>query len=290
MTKFAFPASLSEANSLKTVTAFNEDRANPIFIADQSHPNWDRIISGLVTGDEGVWDLFDVASGVMNQFEQVTDRVSWNGSEVLWDGDPIHNVLSEQLGRALSDGDSDSYMALAKFWEKLASNPSEHSREQAFDFLATHAFQITPEGDVVGYKGVVAMDGGKYRSVAASQVLGAPSAYVNGRAEPPLTHVKQSVGDTVSMPRSEVVHDPSQSCERGLHVATREYAASYGTVMEVHFNPRDIVSVPTADRGVKVRVCRYKVARIDSGNAGGTAVLRPEVSNTWAGDVGYSVT
>lgn len=290
MTEFAFPASLSQGGNVATVTAFNVNAESPVFMADQNHPHWNEILEGLRSGDESVWELFDVAGGVMRRFQQVTDRVSWDGENILWDGDPIHNVLADQLQRAIQDGNSDNYTALAKFWEKLESNPNQHSREQAYDFLATHAFQITPEGDVVGYKGVRDNEDGTYSSTAASRVVGKPSAFVNGAAQPELSCVTQRVGDVVSMPRSEVTHDPAKSCERGLHVATRSYARSYGVVMQVTFNPRDIVSVPTVDRGEKVRVCKYKVERIDDDRVSDGPVLRDTTKATmWAGDVGYKV-
>lgn len=290
MTNSAFPASFTHTPTLSTVVAFNSDSDEPVYVADSNHPHWNEIVSGLHSGDPEVWELFDVAGGVMQQFKQVTDRVSWDGEQVLWDGDPIHSVLAEQLERAIKDGNSSNYLALAKFWEKLESNPNEHSRQQAYDFLATHAFQITLDGDVVGYKGVTSMDDGTYRSSATSQAEGKPSAFVNGKPQPPLSRVTQNIGDIVSMPRSEVTHDPAKACERGLHVATRSYAKSYGTVMEVTFNPRDIVSVPTADSGAKVRVCRYKVNRLAPENGSTGPVLREsEPEKTWAGDVGYKV-
>jgi hypothetical protein len=95
------------------------------------------------------------------------------------------------------------------------------------------------------------------------------------------------------MPRSEVVHDPSQACERGLHVSTRSYAEGYarsGALLEVHVNPRDIVSVPTDGGGEKVRVCRYKIARVALDAYDERPVLRDDVpENVWAGDVGYRV-
>lgn len=295
MSYFKFPATLTQGNGPATVTAFNAASDSPVYSADDSHPHWDAIIEGLRSGDDGVWELFDVATGVLNQFKKVTDRVSWNGSEVLWDGDPIHTALADHLARAIAEGNVDNYTALAKFWEKLESNPEAHSREQAYDWLACHKFQITPEGDVVGYKGVrpgyVAADGVQvYHSTASSQVKGAPSAYVNGKAIPELSTVPQAIGDEVTMPRSEVAHDPSEACKRGLHVATYGYASGYGTVLEVHVNPRDIVSVPTDGRGAKVRVNRYVAARIATEPADdGSAVLRESAENVWAGDVGYKV-
>lgn len=288
---FKFPAVYTEGtDGPATVTAFRADSDKPVYMADANHPHFVAILDGLRRGDEGVWDLFDVAGGVMRQFKQVTDRVSWDGENVLFDGDPIHSVLADQLSRALQQGNPDVYVALAKFWEKLESNPSAHSREQAYEFLATHAFQITPEGDVVGYKGVTENNDGTYASTATSQAIGKPSAYVNGKPLAERQRVVQRIGDTVTMPRSEVVHDPSLSCERGLHVATYDYAAGYGTVLEVHVNPRDIVSVPNDAGGAKVRVCRYVVAGLADAPDESAPVLRDETKATvWAGDVGYSV-
>lgn len=297
MSYFKFPATLTQGNGPATVTAYNEAAVGQsIFSADSNHPHWNSIIDGLIKGDDSVWDLFDVAAGVMTRFQKVTDRVSWNGSEVLWDGDPVHTALSEHLSRAIEDGNADNYTAIAKFWEKLESNPDEHSRTQAYDWLACHKFQITPDGDVVGYKGVSksynSVDGvDVFHSMWGSAVPGKPSGFVNGVAIAELSKVPQSIGDEVTMPRSEVAHDPSQACKRGLHVATRAYASGYGnTVLEVHVNPRDIVSVPTDAHGAKVRVCRYTVARValDEGAYNGP-VLRESAENVWTGDVGYRV-
>ena len=293
MSEFKFPASLStDPGGVSVVTAFNADATEPIYTANEFHPRYEEILSGLRAGDPDIWEKFDILDGIMSRFKVITERVSWNGSEILWDGDPINSALSEQLERAVRDGNPENYTALAKFWEKLESNPNEHSKEQAYSFLATHSFQITLDGDVVGYKGMSRGEDGTWLSTASSRVAGAPSAYVNGTPLPPLQKVVQRVGDVVSMPRSEVVHDPAQSCSRGLHVSTRSYAKSYGTVAEIHFNPRDIVSVPNDALGEKVRVSRYLFKRV----IGENEVLsdKPVISDTtatvgWAGDVGYKV-
>ncbi len=289
---FVFPTSLTSNGDFSVVTAFNAGSNSPLHTADSRHPAFAQIVAGLRAGDPNVWALFDVASGVMSRFNSVTERVSYNGVDVLWDGDPIHSVLAEQLQRAIADGDPTNYTALAKFWEKLESNPNSHSRDQAFDFLSAHKFQITAEGDVVGYKGFSKGYDGVLRSTASSRVVGKPSAFVNGEPQPELSVVSQKIGDVVSMPRSEVTHDPNRSCERGLHVATRAYASSYGTLGEVHFNPRDIVSVPTADNGAKVRVCRYTLEReVDkyASDDHDSPVLRANAGPIWAGDVSYKV-
>lgn len=279
-----------DTNGLNVVVTFDPARPEAILMANSSHPHYTEILFMLRAGDTRVFDMFDVAGGVLQRFQQVTDRVSWDGSNILWDGDPVHSVLAEQLSRAMADGDSRNYTALAKFWEKVESNPDTHSREQSYEFLASHSFQITEDGDVVGYKGVRSLGDDTYESSWASQVHGKPSAYVNGKAVAPLSNVPQQVGDVVTMPRSEVVHDPHRACERGLHVATRDYAGGYGTVLEVHVNPRDIVSVPTDASGAKVRVCRYKVARVAvEADTYSKPVLHNDDVSSWQGDVGYKV-
>lgn len=294
MSEFKFPVVLNEGDGKAVVTAFNANSASPVFIADEFHPHWDAIIKGLREGDDNVWSLFDVAEGVVSRFKEITDRVSWNGSEILWDGSPVHSVLTEQLSRAIREGDARNYTAVAKFWEKLESNPNEHSRAQAYEFLAAHQFQITVDGDVVGYKGVTSVEGkpGVFRSTAKSQVAGKPSAYVNGVPQPELSYVEQKVGDIVTMPRDEVVHDPTQSCERGLHVATHSYAQSYGSrgaVLLVTMNPRDIVSVPDDARGEKVRVRRYEVIGFagEEAPSNNTVLRQDTVQTRWEG-VGYT--
>lgn len=292
MAEFKFPAVQTDVDGFSTVTAFRPDAADAIYTADSFHPFWKEIIAGLRSGDPTVWDRFDVAGGIMRSFKQVTDRVAWDGENVLWDGDPVHDVLANQLARALKGGDSDTYTALAKFWEKLASNPDEHSREQAYQWLASHDFQITLDGDVVGYKGVYEWENGGYKSTAQSRVADKPSGYVNGVAIPAMSFIPQAVGDVVTMPRGEVEHNPNLTCSRGLHVGDYSYARGYGnTVFEVLVNPADIVSVPTDAGGRKVRVWRYTINRVvdKSTFAPAKSVLHNEneVSESW-NDVGYT--
>lgn len=296
MTNFKFPAVLNEgdAGTLAVVTAFNSESDTPVYTADEKHPHFRAILQGLEAGDPNVWRLFDVLTGVVSSFNAITDRVSYDGEQVLWDGDPVHSTLADQLVRAIEDGNPDNYTALAKFWEKLESNPNEHSRTQAYDWLSCHKFQITPEGDVVGFKGVSRdPNGNGWVSGWASQVPDVPSAYVDGQPIAPLSQVPNNIGTVVTMPRSEVIHDPRQACKRGLHVSTRGYAGSYahGTILEVHVNPRDIVSVPTDGGGAKVRACRYYIAReaVSDEEMGASPVLRENGPSIWPGDVGYKV-
>src|SRR5690349_20374459 len=121
---FAFPATLIQSEHRTTVTAYNVNSDTPLYTADSSHPHFNDIVDGLRSGDPKVWDWFDVAGGVMSKFSQVTDRISWNGADVLWDGDVFEKPVAEFLGRLIRDGNVRNYTAFARFIEKLESNPN----------------------------------------------------------------------------------------------------------------------------------------------------------------------
>jgi hypothetical protein len=137
----------------------------------------------------------------------------------------------------------------------VQSNPNEHSKEQMYEWLDRRDFTITSDGLIVGYKGVAPDGNGGYLSIHEGQAI-VDGETVKGR-------IPTNPGSTVEMPRSEVQWDPSVGCHRGLHVGTWDYASSFaqGTVLEVHVNPRDVVSVPTDSDAAKVRCCRYTIVR-----------------------------
>jgi len=230
--------------------------------AQSSHPNFETIVKACLASlggepvDAGeVADLFDVGQTVERKFARLSERVTVQNGVVKLDGDPVETALTTQILRFLDEGED--FDPLVNFLEAIQSNPNDHSRQQAYDWLNNHDFTITTEGFVVGYKGVESDGNGGYRSLHSG------TAYVND-----VEHsgkIPNAVGDTVTMPRSEVNHDPSASCHKGLHIGTFDFAKSWstsGVMLEVHVNPRDIVSVPTDAAGAKIRVCRYTVVGI----------------------------
>jgi hypothetical protein len=293
-------------NGVITLNAWRGEGPRPIETVTSTNPNFDKIRRGLDAGDPSVWELFDPAKAVMAKFSQVTERVSFDGSNIRFDGDVREDLVATQIKRLVESGE-ENVTALARFWEDLETNPEPHSREQAYSWLASHDFKITPEGLVVGYKGVITVDGydrtnapegfadKEFRSTASSVVTGRASAYVNGEPVPEMSYVYQNVGDIVEMPRSEVKHDPYQTCHRGLHIGDWSYGHTYGnTTLEVHFSARDIVSVPVDAGGRKMRVCRYKVIAVadqERGTDSRSPVLehRPEYEGgyDWTRDVAY---
>lgn len=228
-----------------------------MYVASETHPNWDAIVKGVVGDDTSVVDLFDVSATVAKRFERLTDRATVANGRLYFDGDEMHNALSDEVVRFLNAGVEADWKPLVNFLEKVQQNPQEDSRNQLYEFLSRHEFTITPEGDIVGYKSVRSDGNGAFLSISSG------TATVNGEVK--TGRIPQKVGDVVEMPRSEVAFDPEQACSAGLHVANWKYASTWTThdaVLAIGVNPRDVVSVPSGEDFAKVRVCRYTVLSV----------------------------
>lgn len=274
---------LVEGGKVQNVTAFFPAEREPIKSADSHHPYWNDIMRGLNEGNPDTYALFDVRDGLKRKLERLSERVEFDGQVIFFDGNVVNDALSKQILRFLEQGISD-WEPLVKFWEKIATNPDEHSRENLYRWLQTHDFSITVDGDIVAYKGVKI--GERTFESQRSGPAYVNGVYVNG-------FVPNEPGAVVTMPRGDVQHNPAVGCHTGLHVGTYEYAENYArdAVLEVHVNPRDVVSVPTDCGDAKMRVCKYTVAgKIDGYHV--NAVVIPEEDyyseDDWQGDVGYN--
>jgi hypothetical protein len=236
----------------------NGERVLTVFLPDGplvvpgDHPQYDEVFDSARSGaaaDEIV-SLVDLSVAVAARFDKLTERISVSGGQVFFDGDPIRSSLTDHIVRALEDGSD--FRPLVNFYEKLAANPNDHSREQLYDWLDLRDFVIAPDGDLYAYKGC----GG----TADAPLSGwSGTAIVDG--ETITGKIPNKVGSTIEMPRSKVRHDPSTACSTGLHAGTYSYAKGYanGVLLLVKINPRDVVSVPTDGGGEKFRVSRYEV-------------------------------
>jgi hypothetical protein len=217
------------------------------FATSDTHPGFAGLVLKVLADDESVVDDFTVEKAVATRFDRLSERVAVANGQVYFDGDVVDDSLTEQILRFVEEQVDDWY-PLVMFFEKVQQNPSEHSREQLFRWLAKHQFTLTSEGDIVGYKGVT----DDLLSIHAGPAI------VDGVAMD--GQIPNQPGSTIEMARSSVQFDPLIGCASGLHVANWRYASSWGTkTLEVHVNPRDVVSVPTDSADEKVRVCRYVV-------------------------------
>jgi hypothetical protein len=268
------------ANGIDNVVAVFPNESKPVQQADSSHPHWRAIVSGLQAGDPSVYSLFDVQGGLVTHLTSLSDRVSFDGSNILFDGDPQEGPLANHLLRCLEAG-VQNYEPVVKFWEKVAQNPDDRSREQLFTWLQSHDFTITENGDILGYKGVTTAAEGKFLSIHSGTAF-VDGVEVHGQ-------IPNNIGTVVTMPRAKVKNDPNSACSYGLHVGDWSYASSFGhgVVLEVHVNPRDVVSIPRDSSARKMRTCKYKVVKVRDEQTRAPIELKPDES--WAGDVGYRV-
>ncbi len=241
--------------------------------ASNEHPNFNEIVKRASEGDVSVVDLFDVSNTIAKKFEPLSERVSVSDGIVYFDGEPIHSVLNTQIVEFMKAGLD--FMPLVNFYEKLEQNPNPDSRQQLYAWLDAHKFTITPNGDLLGYKGVKKNADGNYVSVNHGKAI------VNGQEV--RGAIPNNPGDVVTMPRSEVQFDPGVGCSTGLHVGTWNYASDWaqGAVLEVAVNPRDVVSVPHDCSAQKLRTCRYVVTGVTEQDFG-TPLKAP---SNWGDDV-----
>lgn len=243
----ALPYAISEVGGQKVVSVLVNGELK---MATDTHPEYNTIVARLFEEDtDGIELLFDVSLVAEQKFKNVSERVAVSGGKVYFDGDLIENELADHLVRLIRAGED--VTCLVNFWEKVATNPSQHSRDNLLRWLTENDFEITEDGNIVGYKGV----NSDLTSIHAGPGI------VNGVAAN--GNLDNSVGNVLQMARSSVQHDPSQGCSTGLHVGTYAYARGFGsTVLEVIVNPRDVVSVPTDCGHQKMRVSRYKVGEV----------------------------
>lgn len=189
--------------------------------------------------------------GVVESYlRRVSDRVSFKGNTLLFDGDEVNNSLADTIIRLSTEDESGDPAKLVKFLENLMTNPSAHSREQLYDWISGRNITITNDGHFLAYKGLR----NDFTSIHAGPGIVNSVEYTN-------TSLDNSPGNVVEFSRSKVVANSGIGCAVGLHAGTHEYASNFaqGKLVLVKINPRDVVSVPTDCDAQKLRVCRYEV-------------------------------
>jgi hypothetical protein len=222
----------------------------------QDNANFGRVVS-ILTGtpvdeidENALMELLIPALGVGKNLTRLSERVSFDGSNILFDGDVVSDGIAEHILRIVSEGgNADSYKALVNFMEKLYTNPSEASRNSLYDFIVRHQITIDPDGDFYAYKGVKANGGSIMQGFGIVDGVS-----MNGS-------LPNKPGSVLEIPRSKVDADNRIGCSTGLHAGTHAYASGWaqGLLLLVKINPRDVVSVPMCSAYQKIRTCRYKV-------------------------------
>lgn len=199
---------------------------------------------------EDLGDLLDIAKSVENFVEgdiEVRDEV------VYYKGNRLHGVVVDKLLEMLRAGMKDS-APLVNFITRLQANPSANSVNELYSFLSYKSLATTPDGKVLGYKGV--------QSDFWSTTGNADTIVVQGKTNE-RHQIFNEVGATIEVARRCVDDNKDNHCSFGLHVGSYDYANGWagedGRLLLVEFDPQDAVSVPTDCDFQKLRVSKYKV-------------------------------
>ena len=195
-------------------------------------------------------DLLDISKAVENFVEgeiEVKDEI------VYYKGHRLHGVVVDKLLDMLRSGMKDS-APLTNFITRLQANPSANSVNELYSFLSYKSLATTPEGKVLGYKGV---QGNFWSSTGNADTI-VVQGETNDRHQ-----ILNEVGSTIEVARRCVDDNKDNHCSFGLHVGSYDYANQWagkdGRLLLVEFDPQDAVSVPTDCDFQKLRVSKYKV-------------------------------
>tara|TARA_Y100000592_G_scaffold100586_1_gene181335 strand:+ start:770 stop:1864 length:1095 start_codon:yes stop_codon:yes gene_type:complete len=215
------------------------------------HPNFALARQAIFEARyEDLGDLIDIKKSVENFVEgdiEVKDEL------VYYKNHRLHGVVVDKLIEMLRAGMKDS-APLVNFITRLQSNPSANSVNELYSFLSYKSLPTTPEGKVLGYKGV--------QSDYWSNTGNADTIVVQGQTND-RHQIYNGVGETIEIARRCVDDNKDNHCSYGLHIGSHDYAdgwaGSDGKLLIVEFDPEDAVSVPTDCDFQKLRVCKYKV-------------------------------
>ena len=199
---------------------------------------------------EKVGEYLDIKKAVE---DFVDGEVEVKDEVVYYHGNRVHGVVVDKLLEMLRAGLKDS-APFVNYIKRLMQNPSSNSVEELYTFLGYKSLPITPEGKVLGYKGVQ-HDFWSTTGNASTIVL---QGETNERHQ-----ILNEVGETIEVQRRCVDDNKDRHCSHGLHIGSYDYAEGWagtdGKLLLVEFDPEDAVSVPTDCGFQKLRVSKYKV-------------------------------
>lgn len=252
--------SLTEDTKGKSLAIFYADGESETI--PEAHVSFKPIIEKLISGtatDEDIRDLTGVLKTVARKMAALSERVSVDGKEVYFDGDPLRGEISDIIKRMFEEGKALDFKPLVNFLEKAKTNPSLKSIDDLYRWIRNGDLVIDPDGDIVAYKAV------KVNADGVNVSIHEGNAFVNG--EDFHGHIPNVPGSIISMARSQVNDNEFETCSYGLHAGTYAYATEFATwqrhdttrLILVKINPRDVVSVPNDHNDAKMRVSRYTV-------------------------------
>lgn len=208
---------------------------------DTSHPSYVQIKKALLAkaSEDEVEKLLDVNESLKSYVETESNgKAVVKDGQVFFDGQPVHNVISERILQFMKEGLPFSH--LLRFMEKCELNPSHKAKVELFDFLQHKSLPITDEGNFLAYKAINS-DWTDKHTGKISNIIGAKPF----------------------MLRNKVDDDREVGCSSGFHAGSLQYCAEFGhagdRLVIVLIDPKDVVSVPKDCNFQKLRCCTYTV-------------------------------
>lgn len=232
-----------------SITIFFDGKPHTI---RKDNANFSALRSAIFEGRyDDVPELLDIKKAVEDFVEgdvEVRDEVLYYKGKHR-----LHGVVVDKLLDMLRSGMKDS-TPITNYIGRLMNNPSSNSVDELYTFLGYRSLPITPEGKVLGYKGVQS----DYWSNTGNADTIVLQGQTNSRHQ-----IYNGVGETIEIQRRSCDDNKDNHCSHGLHIGSYDYAnnwaSSEGKLLLVEFDPQDAVSVPTDCDFQKLRVCKYKV-------------------------------
>jgi len=240
--------------------------------ADSSHPNFQQIVGAI---KEGNWD---VIPKLMDRAHAITaageGKITVEGGEVMWNGQALHNSLTERIITMIDEGFNVDPMI--KFLENLMKNPSPDAINELYGFLEVCKLPITEDGYFIAYKRVDT----DWLDLHSRTVCNKPAALMSEEELSTFPRKAGAVtmrivnGETeISMPRESVDSNRHRTCSDGLHFCSLNYLGEFhsgsGHITLIKINPADVVSIPSDYNDTKGRASKYVVLSeivTDTGN------------------------
>ena len=218
---------------------------NKVYQVAVDHPNWDRLKDAYKAGDADAFLRdFDVKEAVKQYVEdgEVKDsKVTIEGDQVLYNGNPVHNSVTNAIQRMISEGFD--IKPMVKFLENMMQCPSYNSIKEMWRFIEVTGLTITEDGCFLAYKAVRS----DYTDKHTGRIDNKPGA------NPP------------RLERNQVDDNCNNACSHGYHVGALAYAGPDGWfhspgdhIVICKVNPMDVVSVPYDCSSQKLRCCYYE--------------------------------
>ena len=224
---------------------------------DHTHPEYDNLRACVMEGQQDEFlELIDTASVIEDWSE---GNFEMRDGFLFYEDEQVASQPTQRICDLVKGGHD--HKPMLAYLDRLYQNVSNRAVTESYDWCSHKGLPITPDGHLVGYKGV-----GIYRGENTVDKMGRPLEDGDLVDKHTGKSFRNNVADECSMNRRRVSDDCTQGCASGLHVGTYEYASSWagndGKVVLVKFDPADIVSVPTDCEFQKMRVSNYTVIGI----------------------------